>query len=81
MSGVDDVFDAMRRELVPEMPNEAAEAVGRGETTWDTAGLQRDFIVLGFAAPFVIVVRKADSVRGTLLFQHQPRLYFGFEPE
>lgn len=46
--------------------------------TWDTAELQKDFIVKGFSAPFVLVVRKIDNVEGTLEFQHMPRFYFGF---
>jgi hypothetical protein len=48
---------------------------------WDTRQLGEDFNVLGFAAPLVVVRRKADSVRGSLYFQHNPRFYFGFQPE
>lgn len=46
--------------------------------TWDTEELQRDFEVIGFAAPFVCVRRKADGVKGWLEFTHNPRVYFGF---
>jgi hypothetical protein len=45
---------------------------------WDTAELQRDFNVVGFLAPFVVVTRKSDGVKGTLEFTHQPRVYFNF---
>lgn len=48
--------------------------------TWDTESLQRDFDVEGFMAPFVVVRRKSDGVRGSLQFRHYPRVYFGFEP-
>ena len=48
---------------------------------WDTTELQTDFDVQGFAAPYVIVVRRSDKERGTLQFQHQPRLYFNFVTE
>ena len=48
--------------------------------TWDTQELQRDYEVLGFAAPFVHVKRRSDGVRGTLEFKHSPRVYFGFAP-
>ena len=51
------------------------------EPTWDTSELQRDFEVLGFGAPFVSVRRKADGVKGTLQFNHSPRIYWGFEEE
>ena len=48
--------------------------------TWDTAQLQEDFIVVGFAAPFVVVRRKSDGQEGTLEFTHSPRVYFDFRP-
>jgi len=47
---------------------------------WDTDQLQEDFEVLGFAAPLVVVRRRADGVKGSLMFQSSPRFYFGFEP-
>lgn len=48
---------------------------------WDTAELQRDFSVVAFCAPLVVVVRKSDGVRGTLWFDHMPRRYYGFTAE
>ena len=48
---------------------------------WDTSELARDFEVLGFLAPFVVVRRKADGVKGSLEFQHNPRFYFNFVPD
>lgn len=48
---------------------------------WDTWGLQQEFSVESFLAPFVLAKRKSDGVRGTLLFQASPRFYFGFQPE
>ena len=36
--------------------------------------------MLGFAAPLVVVRRKSDRVKGSLMFQGSPRFYFGFEP-
>ena len=46
---------------------------------WDTGELTRDFSVEGFQAPFVVVRRKSDGVRGSLEFQHMPRFYWGFK--
>jgi hypothetical protein len=46
--------------------------------TWDTEGLRRDFEVLGFTAPFVIVIRRSDGVKGSLEFTHSPRVYFNW---
>ena len=48
--------------------------------SWSTAELQDEFQVHSFAAPYVIVTRKSDGVKGTLQFNHDPRVYFGFQP-
>ena len=47
---------------------------------WDTSELARDFIVVGFMAPLVVVKRKSDGQKGSLEFQHNPRFYFHFQP-
>lgn len=49
-----------------------------GEKTWTTAELLADFDVVGFLAPFVVVRRKSDGKRGSLRFQHAPRIYWGW---
>lgn len=51
------------------------------EQTWDTATLQADFEVQAFLAPYVIVKRRSDAVRGTLEFKHSPRVYFNFQAD
>lgn len=76
-----DSTEEVRRALVPTMPAELAAAIERGEEIWTTAELQADFRVLGFAAPFVIVERRGDGVKGTLTFTHSPRHYFGWKPD
>ncbi len=45
---------------------------------WDTSQLSEDFEVLGFMAP-VVVRRRSDGQKGSMMFQHSPRFYFGFE--
>lgn len=57
---------------------EALEA--RYGRVWTTDELAQDFEVIGFMAPLVVVRRKADGVKGSLEFQHSPRLYFGWQP-
>ena len=47
---------------------------------WNTEQLSSDFTVEGFMAPFCIVKRKSDGVKGSIMFQHWPRFYFGFTP-
>jgi hypothetical protein len=34
--------------------------------------------VLGFMAPFVVVRRKSDNVKGSMEFCHSPRFYYNF---
>ena len=48
---------------------------------WDTGQLSEDFDVIGFAAPLVVVRRKSDGQKGSLMFQASPRFYFGFEAQ
>jgi len=48
---------------------------------WDTEQLRGEFEVIGFAAPLVIVRNKSTGERGSLFFQHDPRFYFGYEPD
>ncbi len=61
--------------LNPE-PREALEQ--RYGNVWDAHELARDFIVMGFFAPLVVVRRRSDRVRGSLEFQHAPRFYFNW---
>jgi len=80
---MNDATEAARRALQQEVnaklsPREEMEAE-HGQV-WDTSELQRDFSVTGFMAPFVGVTRKSDGAKGSLAFQHSPRLYFGFSP-
>lgn len=51
------------------------------EQRWNTEELARDFVVHNFMAPFVIVTRKSDGVKGVLEFTHSPRWYFNFTAE
>jgi hypothetical protein len=85
-----DETEPIRRFLVAqingevETDNDATERVRLQEkygidNVWDTDEISSDFEILGFAAPFCIVVRKSDGVRGSLEFQHEPRFYFNFE--
>ena len=48
---------------------------------WTTAELAKEFEVLGFAAPLVVVRRRSDGKLGSLFFQHHPRYYFAFKED
>ena len=47
--------------------------------TWTTQELTRDFEVIGFSCGFCVVRRKEDGVRGSLSFDHMPRIYYDFK--
>ena len=47
---------------------------------WNPDQFRQDFELLGFGAPLVVVRRRSDGVLGSLKFQHEPRLYFSFQP-
>lgn len=79
-----DPTEAIRRDMVEEInavpgSREALEAA-HGQV-WDTDELRAAFTVQGFMAPLVGVTRTADGVRGSLMFQHHPRFYFGFHED
>lgn len=48
---------------------------------WDTEQLRAEFDVIAFLAPFVIVRRKKDGVKGSMEFTHNPRWYFNFKKD
>jgi hypothetical protein len=78
-----DETEAIRRQQLAEInahpgSREALEAE-HGQV-WDTEQLGQDFEVQGFMAPYVVVRHRSDGQRGSLMFQHEPRYYFGFEP-
>lgn len=77
-----DPTEGIRRDMVEKInaepgSREALEAE-HGQV-WDSTDLQTDFSVQGFMAPFVGVTRKSDGARGSLMFQHRPRFYYGFK--
>lgn len=48
---------------------------------WDTNEATNEFEFLGFMAPYAVVRRRSDGVKGSVIFQHSPRFYFRFKPE
>jgi hypothetical protein len=79
-----DPTESIRREMVAEInaaPGSREYLEAKHGQVWDTTELQRDFEALGFLAPLIIVRRRSDGVRGSLMFQHDRRFYFAFQPE
>ena len=74
-----DPTEAIRREMLET--GEPYRDLARAEERWDTDQVRELFEVHSFLAPFVLVTRKQDGVRGTLEFTHNPRWYFNFRPD
>jgi hypothetical protein len=78
-----DETEELRKQRIKELSATAgprAELEARYGPVWDTEELARDFTVLGFMAPLVVVIRKVDGQKGSLEFQGMPRFYFNFVP-
>jgi hypothetical protein len=78
-----DETEQHRRQRQAELSANAgprAELKARYGQVWDTEQLSRDYEVIGFMAPLVVVRRRSDGQKGSLEFQGRPRFYFGFEP-
>jgi hypothetical protein len=76
-----DTTENVRREMVKELnaaPKGRAELELKHGQVWNTQELGRDYEVIGFLAPFVMVRRRSDGIVGSLMFQHAPRFYFNF---
>ena len=69
-----------RRDMIESGQPAAGLAADSGRR-WTTGEMTREFEVIGFAAPFVVVRRRSDGQVGTLEFTHSPRTYFGFVPD
>ncbi len=78
-----DPTEAYRRRRLAELnPGvDRAELERRHGQVWDLRGLAAEFVIIGFAAPYVVVRCKVDCVRGSLEFQHQPRFYFNWQAD
>ena len=74
-----DETEPIRRQRLAEInaepgSREALEA--QYGKVWTTDELAEEFQVIGFMAPLCVVKRHADGVKGSVEFQHNPRMYF-----
>ena len=79
-----DDTEALRRKRLAEInaqPKDRETLQAIYGQVWDTKELAAEFVIIGFMAPFIVVQRKSDGVKGSLEFQHQPRFYFNFQPD
>lgn len=77
----DPTEDALRQMLaeINGEPGSREYLEAKHGQVWSTDDLRRDYEVIGFAAPLVVVRRKSDGVKGSLMFQASPRFYFGWD--
>ena len=73
-----DHTESLRREMIET--NQPFVDLASADRRYTTAEMSAEFSVIGFAAPFVVVVRKSDGVKGSMEFTHSPRFYFNFTP-
>ena len=81
---MNDETEIIRRERLAEInadPGSREALASEYGQVWDTQELAGEFEVIGFMAPLVVVRRKSDGMKGSLEFQHHPRLYFSFVPD
>jgi hypothetical protein len=79
-----DPTEAVRRQRLAEInlaPGIRETLEAENGRVWDTAQLAEEFEVIGFMAPLAVVRRRSDGRKGSLEFQHHPRLYFNFAPD
>jgi hypothetical protein len=77
-----DPTEDIRRQMLAEInaaPGSREFLEAKHGQVWSTDELSRDYEVLGFMSPLVVVRRKSDGQKGSLCFQHHPRFYFGWE--
>ena len=80
-----DPTEPIRRDLVAKINSLVVERAALeervGGRVWDIDELRADFNVIGFAAPFVVAVKKDTGEKGGLFFQHNPRYYWGWKSD
>lgn len=79
-----DETESIRRQRLAEInaepgSREALEA--QHGQVWSTDQVREEFEILGFMAPYIVVRRRSDGVKESLEFQHNPRLYFNWQPD
>lgn len=76
------VVDSIRHREQQEINSNSAERATLEERhgqVWDTEEMVKEYDVLQYVAPYVVVERKSDRRKGSFQFQHYPRYYFNWE--
>ena len=78
-----DPTEDIRKQMLAEInaaPGSREYLEAQARASLEHSELSDDFEVIGFTAPLVVVRRKSDGQKGSLMFQASPRFYFSFEP-
>ena len=73
-----DNTENIRRQMVDDINSNPIETDG---PVYSTDEMTKEFKVIGFMAPLVVVERRSDGVKGTLMFKHSPRVYFDWKED
>ena len=77
-----DNTETIKRKMCEEIngnPSERELLEKKYGQVWTAQEVSKDFDIIGFGAPLVVVIRKSDRQKGSLYFQDQPRFYYGFK--
>ena len=73
-----DPTEGIRRVMVHTINSGAVLPEGR---EWTTDELTEEFEVIGFLAPYVVVRERTTGKKGSMLFRHNPRVYFEYKED
>ncbi len=79
---MNDPTGSIRRDIVHDInsnPGNREQLEKQYGEVYTTDEVDELFEITGFIAPFVVVRRRADDVKGTMMFQDNPRYYFSFK--
>ena len=79
-----DITETFRRARIAELNAGAGDRESlerRHGAVWDPPGLAAAFDVIGFMAPYAVVIRRSDGRKGSLEFRHDPRFYFNWQED
>lgn len=79
---MNDPTESTRRDMVHDINNSPGNKEQLEEQygeVYSTAEMDEHYEITGFMAPFVVVRRRADDVKGSMMFQDNPRYYFSFK--
>ncbi len=74
-----DETEDIRRKMIADGEPEKKLSESKDKRYNGKDELLKEFEVIGFLAPFVVVRRLSDGKHGTMMFTHEPRVYFNFE--